>query len=80
MSDLLPEEVHIHYAGFKPDHSTFSNDEILALNISFMRWAESENIRVGGGIGPYPDNDERDQQLLAEIAKLLRQERQHASP
>ena len=60
MTDSQPEEIHIHYAGFKPDHSTFSNEEILDLNISFIRWAESENLRVGGGIGPYPVEDESD--------------------
>ncbi len=58
MADKQPEEVHIHYAGFKPDHTPFTGEEILALNISFIRWAESENIYVGGGIGPYLDEDE----------------------
>ncbi len=51
-------EVHIHYVGFKPDHTPFTNEEILALNVSFIRWAEAENLRVGGGIGPYPEKDE----------------------
>ena len=53
-----PKEVHIHYAGYKSDRSPFSSEEILALNISFIRWAESENLFVGGGIGPYPAEDE----------------------
>lgn len=57
MSDSQPKEVHIHYAGFKPDHTPFTNAEILVLNVSFIRWAVSENLRVGGGIGPYPDKE-----------------------
>ena len=57
MHDSQFQAVNIHYAGFKPDHSPFTNEEILALNVSFIRWAKSENLRVGGGIGPYPDGD-----------------------
>lgn len=59
MTNSQPKEVHIHYAGFKENGASFTNEEILALNISFIQWAEAENLILGGGIGPYEEEEHK---------------------